>query len=182
MARCFSARTLNMSELISKSVESKSLMPDAGQRARLRKRRNVNDAVSRYGVGAAGMAVVGALALIFFYLFSEVAPLLRSSSVEVTHTYTSPVSSADDISEHLTLERYEQIGASFNRSGNVNFFNVDDGALILAQQIPVPDDAAFSVLATGIAAEDLVAYGFDNGQISAAKSHYALSYPNDKRL
>jgi len=171
-----------MSELISKSVESKSLMPDAAQRARLRKRRNLSDAFSRYGVGAAGMAVVGALALIFFYLFSEVAPLLRSSSVDVTETYASPVSRADDISAHLTLDRYEEIGASFNPSGKVSFFNVDNRALIVDQQIPVPDDAAFSVLATGIAAESLVAYGFDNGQVSVAKSHYALSYPNDTRL
>lgn len=171
-----------MSELISKSIESKSLMPDADQRARLRKRRNASDSFSRYGVGAAGMAVVGALALIFFYLFSEVAPLLRSSSVDVTQTYTSSVSSADDASEHLTLERYEQIGASFNRSGKVSFFNVDDGAVMLAEQIAVPDGATFSTLATGIAAENLVAYGFDNGQISIAQSHYSLSYPNDTRV
>src|SRR5690606_13787205 len=64
-----------------------NLMPDAEQRARLRKIRSFKDGVSRYGVTAAGLAVVGALGLIFFYLFSEVAPLLRSSSIEVSRTY-----------------------------------------------------------------------------------------------
>ena len=62
-----------MSELLSTAEQAPtSLMPDAQQRARLRKVRNIRDAVSRYGVAAAGMAVVGALGLIFLYLLSSV--------------------------------------------------------------------------------------------------------------
>ena len=113
-----------MSELLSTAEQTPpSLMPDARQRARLRKIRNIRDAVSRYGVAAAGMAVVGALGLIFLYLFSEVFPLLRSSSVDVQKTYqASSVASVDDPAIHLILERYEEIGASFNRLGSVSFF------------------------------------------------------------
>src|SRR5690606_31981380 len=149
---------------------------------RLRKVRKIRDRVSRYGVGAAGMAVIGALCLIFFYLFSEVAPLLRSTSLDITHTYQSSVSSATDSSVHLTLERYQEIGASFNRSGAVNFFHAHSGDLLLATQLPVPGDAMFSALGLGTAADGLVVYGFDNGQVSVANAVYKLSYPNDKRL
>lgn len=171
-----------MPELLSPAAQPVSLMPDAHQRARLRKVRKIRDNISRYGVGAAGMAVVGALCLIFFYLFSEVAPLLRSTSLEVTHTYQSPISSPADPSEHLTLERYQEMGASFNRSGKVNFFYAHSGDLLLAEQIPVPESAQFSALGAGTAADGLVIYGFDNGQIAVAKPEYSLSYPNDTRL
>lgn len=171
-----------MSELHSATVQPVSLMPDASQRARLRKVRKIRDTISRYGIGVAGMAVIGALCLIFFYLFSEVAPLLRSTSLDITHTYQSSVSSAVDSSVHLTFERYQEIGASFNRSGAVNFFQARNGDLLLATQIPVPGNAMFSALGLGTAADGLVVYGFDNGQVTVAKAVYALSYPNDKRL
>jgi phosphate transport system permease protein len=171
-----------MSELLNTAGQTASLMPNAQQRARLRKVRNIRDGISRYGVGTAGMAVVGALGLIFFYLFSEVAPLLRSSSIEVTHTYQAPFSSVTDPSQHLTLERYQEIGTSFNRSGRVNFYQAHSGELLLAEQVPVPENAEFSALGLGVAAEGLVIYGFSNGQIALAKPEYALSYPDDKRL
>lgn len=171
-----------MSEILSTAEQSVSLMPNAQQRARLRKVRNIRDGISRYGIATAGLAVVAALGLIFFYLFSEVAPLLRSSSIETTHTYSSPVSSASDPSEHLVIERYEEMGASFNRSGQVNFFHAHDGNLLLSARMPVAEGAIFSSLGVGTAADGLVIYGFDNGQIAVARPAYALSYPDDKRL
>lgn len=170
-----------MSELLSTAEQITSLMPDASQRARLRKKRNIRDALSRYGVGAAGMAVVGALGLIFFYLFSEVFPLLRGSSIDIKQTYPSVVSSVTDPATHLILERYEEIGASFNRNGSVNFFRADSGALMLAKQMPMPEQAQLSVVGRGTAADGLVVFGFDNGEIAVAKPVYTLTYPNDKR-
>lgn len=171
-----------MSESVS-TAESPppNLMPDAQARARRRKVRTIQDGISRYGIGAAGMAVIGALGLIFFYLFSEVAPLLRSASVTVTESYLSPVSSVTDPSVHLTLERYEEIATSFNRSGTVSFFRADDGELLLTDHLPTPESAQFTAVGTGTAADGLVVYGFDNGHVSVVKPAYALSYPNDQR-
>ncbi len=172
-----------MSELLSNAEQNHpSLMPDAQQRARLRKVRNIRDGISRYGVATAGLAVVGALGLIFFYLFSEVFPLLRSSSIEVQQTYNSSAASPTDPAVHLILERYEEIGASFNRSGSVNFFRAADGEVFLTNDMPQPEGAELTAVGTGTAADGLVVYGFSNGQIGVAKPEYALSYPNDKRL
>src|SRR5690606_31837121 len=81
-----------------------------------------------------------------------------------------------------TLERYQEMGASFNRSGKVSFFQAHDGQPLLVEQMPVPETATFTTLGAGMAADGLVIYGFDNGQISVARPEYALSYPNDKRL
>lgn len=173
-----------MAETLPQVSDSVSLMPNATQRKRLRRIRKIKDGVSRYGVMSAGMAVVFSLGLIFFYLFSEVMPLLRGASVDVTNNVSANqigINAPGDSTVFLTLERYEEIGASFNRSGAVKFFNVQDGRVLLAEQMPSADSALFSSSATSIPEHGLVAYGYSNGQVAVVKTHYELGYPNDKR-
>lgn len=173
-----------MSEPTVSVRQTTSLMPTSEQRTRLRRIRKLKDAISRYGVMTAGMAVVFSLGLIFFYLFSEVAPLFRGASVEVVKTYDQAElhQIANDNTEFLTLERYEEIGGSFKRSGAVNFFNVNDGKTILEAQLPKSEGAEFASLATSTADHGLIAYGYSNGEVAVIKTNYSLSYPNDKRL
>jgi phosphate transport system permease protein len=172
-----------MSESAPLVKQTVSLMPTIEQRTRLRRRRKFKDGLSRYGVMTAGMAVVFSLGLIFFYLFSEIAPLFRGASVEIVKTYAPAALqySPEDETEFLTLDRYEEIGGSFKRSGAVNFFNVNDGKSLLSTHISKAGAATFSVLATSTADHGLIAYGYDNGQVSVAKTEYELTYPEDKR-
>lgn len=172
-----------MSEPIAMASQAPSLMPTTEQRSRLRRIRKFKDGLSRYGVMSAGLAVVFSLGLIFFYLFSEIAPLFRGASVEIVKTYTPTQLNQieSDATEYLTLERYEEIGASFKRSGAVNFFNVVDGSKVLDANIPRAADTDFTSIATSTPDHGLVAYGYSNGQVSVTKVDYALSYPQDKR-
>lgn len=172
-----------MSEPITMAKQSHSLMPTPEQRSRLRRIRKFKDGLSRYGVMSAGLAVVFSLGLIFFYLFSEIVPLFRGASVDIVKTYTAKQlhQEESDTTEYLTLERYEEIGASFKSSGAVNFFNVADGSEKFNAQIPRNDGAIFTTLAASIPDHGLVAYGYSNGQVSVVKPNYSLSYPNDKR-
>lgn len=172
-----------MSEPITVAKQAPSLMPTTEQRNRLRSIRKFKDGFSRYGVMSAGLAVVFSLGLIFFYLFSEIAPLFRGASVEVVKTYTPAQLKQveSDATEYLVLERYEEIGASFKRSGAVNFFNVVDGSKVLDATIPRAADADFTSIATSTPDHGLVAYGYSNGQVALTKVNYALSYPQDKR-
>ncbi|UZJ44841.1 ABC transporter permease subunit [Marinimicrobium sp. C6131] len=171
-----------MSERPSTPAHRGSLMPNAEQRARLRKVRKLKDSLSRYGVGTAGMMVVGALALIFIYLFSEVAPLLRSSSIEPTADYPFALTSPADPSAHLVLERYEEMGASFSEAGQVHFFNVDSGLAIKTFEVPRNEGVAATAVDTSVPNQQLVAYGFSDGSVSVVQESYSLSYPNDQRL
>lgn len=171
-----------MSERLTTAEQSASLMPSAEQRARLRKVRKFKDHFSRYGVGTAGLLVVAALATIFLYLFSEVAPLLKGAEIEVTQTYQLTEPQAEDPIEHLVLERYEEIGASFHRSGRVQFFTAGTGAPMDHFMVPTPEGAEFSALGVSTPVKGLAVYGFDNGTISLVKQVYDLSYPNDQRL
>lgn len=172
-----------MYETVSKVKENVSLMPTLEQRTRLRRVRKFKDGLSRYGVMTAGMAVVFSLGLIFFYLFSEIAPLFRGAAIEITKTYTPEAlhQNSNDETEFLTLERYEEIGGNFKRSGAISFFSVTDGKTLLSAQMPTPEDAEFSSLGTSTADHGLVAYGYNNGQVAVVKPEYELSYPNDQR-
>ncbi|WP_439509534.1 ABC transporter permease subunit [Marinimicrobium koreense] len=171
-----------MSERPSTPDARGSLMPNAEQRARLRKVRKFKDGLSRYGVGTAGMMVVGALALIFIYLFSEVAPLLRSSSIEPTADYPFALTSEADPSAHLVLERYEEMGASFSEAGQVHFFNVDSGLALKTFEVPRNQGVTATAVDTSVPNQQLVAYGFSDGSVSVVQETYSLSYPNDQRL
>ncbi len=171
-----------MSERPSTPAHRGSLMPDAEQRARLRKVRKFKDGLSRYGVGTAGMMVVGALALIFLYLFSEVAPLLRSSNIDPTTDYPFALTSPADPSAHLVLERYEEMGASFSESGQIHFFNVDSGLSIETFEAPRNEGAVATTVGTSVPNQQLAAYGFSDGSVSVVKEAYGLTYPNDQRL
>lgn len=172
-----------MSEPVLVAKPTQSLMPTTEQRSRLRRIRQLKDKLSRYGVMSAGLAVVFSLGLIFFYLFSEIAPLFRGASVDITHSFTPAQlqQTESDPTEYLTLERYEEIGASFKRSGAVNFFAVNDGSPLLTAEIPRAEGATFTRLATSTPDQGLIAYGYNNGQVALTKVNYALSYPQDKR-
>lgn len=171
-----------MSERLTNAEHSASLMPNAEQRARLRKVRKFKDHLSRYGVASAGMLVVAALALIFLYLFSEVAPLLKGAEIDVTETYQLTQPQPHDPIEHLVLERYEEIGATFHRSGRVQFFAADTGAPLDHFMVSKPQDAEFSALGVSTPVKGLAVYGFDNGAITLIEQVYELSYPNGQRL
>lgn len=169
-----------MSETSPAASGTESLMPSARERAKLRNIRRLKDRFSKWGITAAGMAVVGALGLIFFYLFSEVFPLLKDADVDVVESYpVAQVSSAPN--RHLTLERYEQIGASITAAGGVEFFEADHGKPLSRFDLSIPAGAQVSAVGNSIPNERLTAFGFSNGELLLTQINYALSYPNDQR-
>lgn len=159
-----------------------SLMPTAQQRIRLRKVRKFKDQLSRYGITAAGIAVVLSLGMIFFYLVSEVVPLFRSASLDVDKEL-----SAKDYAQinksvgYLTLERYEELAAFFNRDGKIGFWDVNTQETRIETALAFPESATLSSFGVSIPSSGLMAYGFSNGQALVIKPQYSLSYPNDKR-
>ena len=170
-----------MSQSVSPPDKTSDLMPSAEQRAKLRRLRNIKDSLSRWGITAAGLAVVGSLGLIFFYLISEVTPLLRGASVEVTKTYPLPAAQSNNPTEFISLERYEEIGTAYGKRGSVEFFRAEDGSAISSAIVPAVDGAEFTAVGHSQAIHGLVAYGDNQGNVVVVKANYELSYPNDKR-
>ncbi|MCE9664308.1 ABC transporter permease subunit [Halomonas sp. M5N1S17] len=160
---------------------SRSLLPSPDQRERLRKRRAFKDHFSRYGIGIAGIGVVAALAMIFVYLFSEVAPMFRSASVSPQASYNAPGVDADDELVHLALERYNILGSSFSRSGRATFFEIADGDVRASFELPTPDGAEVSAVGVGAPRSQSIAYGFDNGQVALGVVEYEMTFPDNQR-
>jgi len=156
------------------------LLPDLAARKKQRKRRALHDRLSAWGISAAGLGVIAALALIFVYLFSEVAPILRGASVTPQSSYTLDVSGEDLL--HLTLDRYEELGAKVTRDGRVTFFNADNGTEHSQFSMPLPEEAAVTSFAFGEKRYGLIGLGLDNGQVVIGKIEYELTYPENFRV
>jgi phosphate transport system permease protein len=178
-----------MTQPIATAEPHSELMPSAAQRAKLRRWRNIKDKMNAYGIQAAGIAVVGSLVLIFVYLFSEVLPIFRGASVDVTNAYLLPISAPSATNQvasspvsFISLERYEEIGTAYHNNGTVEFFNATDGVSIAKQVVQTPANASFTTLATSESSHGLVAYGYSNGEVNVVKAEFNLSYPHDKRV
>ena len=159
-----------------------SLLPSEGERQKLRKTRRFRDGLSRYGVGAGGLGVIVALALIFLYLFYETLPLLKPVRVEATVAFTVP---GDDLASptlHLTLDRFEEIGGRFSESGVITFFDARDGRVLSRQQVPMPEGATITSFGRSENRKSLFVYGFTDGSILPIRVDYDLTYPQGVRV
>jgi phosphate transport system permease protein len=163
------------------SGQGRSLLPGPEQRERLRRKRTLRDNLSRYGIGAAGIGVVIALGMIFVYLFSEVMPLFKSAQVTTQQTYAIPGVESGETLQHLTIDRYDTLGASFTDTGRITFFELEGGGVHSSFEMPRPDGAAGTAFATGFATTRAFAYGYDNGAISLGQVKYAITYPDNQR-
>ncbi|PLW83505.1 phosphate ABC transporter permease [Kineobactrum sediminis] len=172
-----------MNETSSTSDQSsprlKSLLPGVEARKKLRKRRLFKDNASRWGITVAGFGVVFALAMIFVYLFYEVAPVLRGATITPLSTYTAPV--ADDAANALYIERYEELGLQYGSSGMVTFFELESGALRAQIPLALPLGSRVSSYAAAGPGTHITAHGLDNGQVLIARHDYDLSFPEGSR-
>ncbi|MFU8815649.1 MAG: ABC transporter permease subunit [Pseudomonadales bacterium] len=172
------------------AVAPTSWLPSKEAREKLRKKRGLRDAFSRYGVGSSGIGVILALGLIFVYLFYETFPMLAPVSAELQGGY--PLPGGDEIAQtlHLTLDRYQQIGARFTDSGRIVFFEADTGRLRSELQVPLPQGERVSGFGRSESRRSLFVYGMSDGSVLPLKVEYpqtftggirqiepALSYP-----
>ncbi|ODN68160.1 ABC transporter permease subunit [Methylophaga muralis] len=158
----------------------KSLLPSVEAREKMRKKRDFKDKLSRWGITYAGYGVVFALAMIFVYLFYEVMPILKGASVTPQSSYSLPVTSAQ--TQHLILERYEELGIQYTDDGVITFFEADDGEIREQVELSLPDDASITSFAHSEYIGGVTARGLSNGQVHITKHSFQTSFPNDQRL
>lgn len=129
-------------------------------------------------VRAGGGGVVVALALIFVYLFSEVAPLLRGASVESAQ----PVSLAvEDESEavFLALERYGEVGMRYSRSGVLSYFRLDDGEVLKRVELNVPEGVQIASVGNGEPRSRRLVFGLTDGTAIVVQHDIELQFPEE---
>ena len=158
----------------------KSLLPSVEAREKMRKKRDFKDKLSRWGITYAGYGVVFALAMIFVYLFYEVMPILKGASVTPQSSYSLPVTNAQ--TQHLILERYEELGIQYTDDGVITFFEADDGKIREQVELSLPEDASITSFAHSEYIGGVTARGLSNGQVHISKHSFQTSFPNDQRL
>jgi phosphate transport system permease protein len=159
-----------------------SLLPSPERREKLRRIRGIRDGISRYGVGAGGLGVIFALALIFLYLFYETFPLLKPVSMEVAAEVSVPGDDEPAPTVHLTLDRFEEIGARFSESGAITFFAPDTGRILFRETVAIPEGAAVTAFGRSESRKSLFVYGFSDGSVLPLKVKYEQSFPEGVRV
>ncbi len=137
--------------------------------------RLLNDQLARYWVGIGGISVIFAIALIFFYLFYVVLPLLVPASAEETVSYAVP---GGGTTLHLEMEELNQQAVRYTTDGRAIFFTVRDGTPVGQVRLPVTDVRSF---ATGAPGSGLVALGLGDGRALVLRHVFKVSYPGNVR-
>jgi phosphate transport system permease protein len=142
--------------------EPAAALPDASQRARLRRTRLLRDILARIGVSLAGFAVIGSLALIIIYMFYLAAPAFQAPAVTVAAQSAAEVGEPARLA--LLQPRQSSHALSVNAAGDLDL--VDPVSAKKLQQIPLLSNAAAVASATvSVTAGSWLAMGFADGHI-----------------
>ena len=158
-----------------------SLLPSTERRLKLRKQRALRDGLSRYGVGASGIGVIFALALIFVYLFYETFPLLKPVSVKLETEFTVVEEADSAPSLHLVLDRFEQIAGRFSETGAITFFDAGTGVVRERLQIPIPPGETVTRFGRAESRRSLFVYGFSDGSVLPVKLNFTQVFVAGQR-
>lgn len=150
------------------------------QSARLRRIRQFKETLARGGIMLGGIGVIGAVALIFFYLLYEVAPLVAPAHAERSQAWTLEEPARGPVL-FQAIEEQNEVGFRLLADGRAVFFEAKTGRVIQTTRIPHADVARPVVAAAASAAGDLLAVGFDDGHVVVMHETYSARYDADGR-
>ncbi|NMZ67938.1 phosphate transport system permease protein [Pseudomonas peli] len=172
-----------MNDLASETMTatSKSLGLDFNTPALQRKRRMraLKDRFARWAVSVGGLAVLGAITLIFFYLAYVVLPMFQGASLETRKPVQVAWLNEAAAPLLLTLEEQNQMAMRLDQSGKVQFFDAKKMQPLSSVQLPIPADVRIASVGQDQPGSNRVALGLSNGQVLVFQHVYKLSYPND---
>ncbi len=150
----------------------------AGQAPGVRSR-YLKDNLARWVVWIGGLAVIGALLLIFVYLLSEVLPLFRAPEISARQSFAIPGPAGPTL--YVASEEQAEVGMRLTAAGEVVFFDLHDGS-VRGEQRLAGAEAGVAAVTTLSAEQAEVALQWRDGRVSVFKHRYAVSYPNDQRV
>jgi len=163
------------------TASSKSLGLDFNTPALIRKRRvrAMKDRLARWCVSVGGMAVLGAITLIFFYLAYIVFPMFQGADIDSRE----PVKAAwlADAGKPLLMavEEQNQIGMRLGDRGQVQFFDAKSMAALKSVDLPLPAGTQVVSVGQDQPGSNRVVLGLSNGQVLVFEHAYPVSYPGD---
>jgi phosphate transport system permease protein len=172
-----------MNDLASETMTatSKSLGLDFNTPALQRKRRlrALKDRMARWAVSIGGMAVLGAITLIFFYLAYVVLPMFQGASLESRKPVSVAWLSEAAAPLLLTIEEQNQVAMRLDQKAQVQFFDAKNMQALSTVQLPLPAGAQIVSVGQDQPGSNRVALGLSNGQVLVFQHVYKITYPND---
>ena len=148
---------------------------------RKRRIRALKDHLTRWYVFIGGLAVLGAITLIFFFLGYVVFPLFQGADLNAKQALT-PVWMQDAGKPlMISVEEQNQVGMRVSDKGMVLFFNVKNGDELSRVNLPLPAGTQVTSLGEDQPGNPVVALGLSNGQVLVFRHTYRVSYPDNKK-
>ncbi len=145
------------------------------------KRRKLRDTLTRYGIVAGGLSVVGAVVLIVFYLLSVAMPIFQDAELtSLSKVENNHFLKADTL--YFSTEEYGEVWLTINSKGSTEFFDVKTGELIKQAQIKLENtsDLIHSIKEVS-GRENWLALSLSSGKLLIVEHKYQLTYPNGVR-
>ncbi|MES2867979.1 MAG: ABC transporter permease subunit [Pseudomonadota bacterium] len=148
---------------------------------RKRRIRALKDHLTRWYVFIGGLAVLGAITLIFFFLGYVVYPLFQGADLNAKQAIT-PVWMQDAGKPlMLSVEEQNQVGMRVSDKGMVLFFDVKSGEELSRVNLPLPAGTQVTSLGEDQPGNPVVVLGLSNGQALVFRHTYRVSYPDSKK-
>ncbi len=140
-------------------------------------KRRFKDRFARHAIASGGLAVIGAILLIFLYLLYEIMPLFQSADIEEQAEYSI---SSDHDPVHLAIEEQGELFLRLDAGGNANFHEVDSGG-VRKQQSLLESGVRVSSFAVSSEESRVFGLGLSNGSVLVAKHDYEPVYTGESR-
>ena len=148
---------------------------------RKRRIRALKDHLTRWYVFIGGLAVLGAITLIFFFLGYVVFPLFQGADVNARQALT-PVWMQDAGKPlMLSVEEQNQVGMRVSDKGLVLFFSAKTGDELSRVSLPLPAGTQVTSIGEDQPGNPVVVLGLSNGQALVFRHSYRVTYPDNKK-
>jgi len=148
---------------------------------RRRHRRALQDHLARWYVSVGGLAVLGAITLIFFYLIQVVLPLFQGAELDAQGEPQQPAWLAEQGKGLLmSVEEQNAVAMRLDARGRVLFFEAGGEKKQLDQiELPIPEGAEIVSLGQDLPGSNRLVLGLSNGQALVFGHSYRVTYPNN---
>lgn len=172
---------MNDIEPMTANTEAQRLDFNTSALQRKRRMRALKDHLARWYVTVGGLAVLGAICLIFFYLAQVVAPMFQGAELRARDAQ-QPVWLAE-AGEPLLLavEEQNQVAMRLGADGLVRFFSLQEGKALSTVSLPIPAQARITSIGQDAPGSRLLVLGLDNGQALVLEHNYKVTYPNNQK-
>lgn len=149
--------------------------------ARKRRMRALKDRLTRWYVFVGGLAVLGAITLIFFFLAYVVLPLFQGAKLTTEPAITPAWMQSTGQPLMISMEEQNQVGMRISDKGEALFFTIKDAAELSRVNLPLAANVRVSSIAKDLPGSSLVVLGLSNGQALVFRHTYKVTYPEGKK-